>query len=57
MENIELGKFVRWGEAVTIDMARKIMRVLPISAPVEIVEIPDAESPSDDALNARVSSY
>jgi hypothetical protein len=53
----ELGKFVRWGEAVTIDMARKIMKVLPIAQPEELIDLPDDNRPSDEALKARVSSY
>jgi hypothetical protein len=56
MEN-ELGKFVRWGEAVTIDIVKKVMSFLPESKPAEIVELPQESDPSDEALGARVSSF
>jgi len=57
MEN-EIGRFVRWGEAVTVDVVRRVMSFLPESKPAEIVELPDAdETPSDEALGARVSSF
>jgi hypothetical protein len=56
MEN-EIGKFVRWGEAVTVDIVKRIMTFLPESQPEELVEIPSEETPSDEALGARVSSF
>jgi hypothetical protein len=57
MEN-EIGKFVRWGEAVTIDVVMRVMSFLPESKPAEIVDLPDEdETPSDEALGARVSSF
>ena len=56
MEN-ELGKFVRWGEAVTVDIIKKVMSFLPESKPAEIIELPEECNPSDEALGARVSSF
>ena len=57
IRHMELGTFVRWGEAVTADLTRKILSMLPISQPEEIVEIPDIEAPSDEELDLRCKSY
>jgi hypothetical protein len=56
MEN-ELGKFVRWGEAVTVDIIKKVMSFLPEARSAEIIELPEECNPSDEALGARVSSF
>ena len=56
MEN-ELGKFVRWGEAVTVDIVKKVLSFLPESKPGEVVDLPEECNPSDEALGARVSSF
>ena len=56
MEN-ELGKFVRWGEAVTVDIVKKVLSFLPESKPGEVVDLPEECDPSDEALGARVSSF
>jgi hypothetical protein len=56
MEN-EIGRFVRWGEAVTVDIVKKVISFLPESKQAEIVELPEECDPSDEALGARVSSF
>ena len=56
MEN-ELGRFVRWGEAVTVDIIKKVISFLPESKQAEIIELPEECDPSDEALGARVSSF
>jgi hypothetical protein len=56
MEN-ELGRFVRWGEAVTIEIVEKVMSLIPEARSAEIVELPEECNPSDEALGARVSSF
>jgi hypothetical protein len=57
METAEIGKFIRWGEAVTVDIARKIMRLIPEAQQEEIVEIPNEDTPSEETLDLRCSSY
>ena len=56
MEN-EIGRFVRWGEAVTVDIIKKVISFLPESKQAEIIELPEECDPSDEALGARVSSF
>jgi hypothetical protein len=53
----EVGRFVRLGEAVTIDLTRKMLKVLPFSQAERIVEIPNADTPSEEALEARCKSF
>lgn len=56
MDETKLGRFVRW-TPVPVDMQRQLVQLLPESQPVELVEIPIAEIPSDDVLDLRCLSY
>ena len=51
----EIGKFIRWGEAVTIDLVRKVIRLIPEGQQADIVEIPNEDTPSEEALDLRCS--
>ncbi|HEX9711249.1 MAG TPA: hypothetical protein VGB52_01695 [Actinomycetota bacterium] len=57
MKEADVGKFIRWGAAVTIDTAEKLIGMLPISRPEDLVEIPNEDCPEDEALGLRVSSW
>lgn len=57
MKEADVGKFIRWGAAVTVDTAEKLLRILPISRPEDLVEIPNEDIPEDEALGLRVSSW
>ncbi|MGZ4139150.1 MAG: hypothetical protein ACXVQ6_10265 [Actinomycetota bacterium] len=56
MEN-EIGRFGRWGEAVTIDVVKRVMSFLPEAREGDLVEVPGEDEPSEEALKARVSSF
>ena len=49
--------FLTWGRPVTVDAKAKMLRELPLAQPEHLVEIPVTERPTEEALEARVSSY
>lgn len=53
----EVGQFLKWGEAITIDVTKKMMKILPISQPEKLVEIPNEDGPAEDLLDLRCSSF
>jgi hypothetical protein len=53
----ELGKFVRWGEQVTVDVVNRVLKLIPESRLEVLIEIPNEDVPAEDALRARCSSY
>lgn len=57
IRELEIGKVVGWGQGVTVDLARKMITMLPISQPEKIVEIPNEDVPSDEVLDLRRTSY
>ncbi len=57
METKEIGRFIKWGEGVTIDLVRKVMQLIPEGKPEKIVEIPNEDTPSEEALDLRCTYY
>jgi hypothetical protein len=57
LETNEIGRFIRWGESVTIDLVRKVMKLIPEGQPENLVEIPNEDTPSEEALDLRCSYY
>jgi len=49
----EFGRFVSFGQKVTVDTTRKILKVLPFSQPERLVEIPNEDIPHDEVLDLR----
>ncbi len=57
VKEFQPSKFIKWAEPVAVDLTRKILSILPISRPEEIVEIPVPERPEDETLDLRCKSY
>lgn len=57
METREIGKFIQWGEAVTIDLVRKVLKLIPEGQQEQVVEIPNEDTPSEEALDLRCTYY
>ena len=56
-DTFQPGKFIKWAEPVAVDLRKKILSILPIARPEEIVEIPLEERPEDETLDLRCKSY
>ena len=52
----EIGRFVQWGAAVSVDTARRLLRILPIAENEQVVEFDCEDCPDTDQLDIRVSS-
>lgn len=57
MKETEIGRFIHWGAAVSMDVAKRLMTVLPLSRPEDLVEIPNEDCPEDETLSLRVSTW
>jgi len=57
MKEADVGRFIRWGAAVSVDAAEKLIKFLPFSRPEEMVDIPNEDCPEDEALDLRCSSW
>jgi len=53
----QIGRFIRWGQTVTVDQAQKILRFLPLSREEELVEFDTERTPEDEELDIRITSY
>lgn len=53
----ELGRFVQFGQQVTVDTTRKILKVLPFSQQERLVEIPNEDVPHDEVLDLRNNCF
>jgi hypothetical protein len=53
----EVGRFVRFGQQVTVDTTRKILQVLPFSQQERLVEIPNEDVPHDEVLDLRNNCF
>ncbi len=53
----ELGRFVSFGQQVTVDTTRKILKVLPFSQQERLVEIPNEDVPHDEVLDLRNNCF
>lgn len=53
----ELGRFVRFGTPIAIEAARKMIRFLPEAREEELVEFPNEDVPSLEALDERCAWY
>jgi len=53
----QIGQFIRFGQRVTIDQARRILRFIPESREETLVEFDSEGSPSDEELDLRITSY
>lgn len=52
----EIGRFVHWGAAVSVDTARRLLRILPVASQETVVEFDCETTPDADQLDIRVSS-
>jgi hypothetical protein len=53
----QIGRFLTWGQAVSIDQARRVLRFLPESREELLVEFECEASPDTEQLDARLVSY
>lgn len=49
--------FLSWGTPVSIDAKARLLRELPFAQPEGLIEIPVPETPAEEDLEARCSSY
>jgi hypothetical protein len=49
--------FLSWGTPVSVDARARLLRELPFAQPEDLVEIPLTADPTEEDLEARVSSY
>lgn len=52
-----IGKFIDFGPAVSIDVARKLLRILPATDDEKVVEFDAEGAPEVEDLDARLISY
>lgn len=57
MDTDQFGKFIRWGQSVTIDQAKRLLRVLPIAQDENVVEFDEERTPTDEELDLRITSF
>lgn len=57
MEQRELGKFIHWGQPVSIDQARRMLQLLPQYQEDQVVEFECEDCPDTEELDIRISSY
>ena len=55
--DLEISKTLQRSKDVTIDLTKRVIRLLPISQPEQLVEIPNADVPSDESLDIRCKSF
>lgn len=56
-QETNVNTFLAWGTPVSIDAKARLLRELPFSQPENLVEIPVTADPTEEDLEARVSSY
>lgn len=52
-----VGRFLQWTQSVSVDQARKLLKVLPEYQDAEALDIDDAATPDDEHLRIRIDSY
>ena len=57
IHNIDFGRFVRWGQAVTVDQAKRLMRFLPEAREEKLVEFDLEQAPTQEQLETRITSF
>lgn len=56
MREIRIGRFT-WESPVPPEVARRLMRILPLAKEQEMVEVPEEERPLDETLDLRCYAY